>query len=116
MRWSSIRASRLSGPGSAEVDRGGALADRREVVYWCASGHVSAPQIAADVEAPEQWECNTCGEPASRSTMAPPPAAPRSAFHKTPYEFLMMRRTEEEGEALLAEALSDLRNRRATGR
>jgi RNA polymerase binding protein RbpA len=116
MRWSSIRASRLSGPGTGEVDRGGALAERREVLYWCATGHVSTPHLAADIEPPEQWECSTCGAPSSRSMLAPPPTAPRSAFHKTPYEFLMMRRTAEEGEALLEEALTNLRSRRQASR
>jgi hypothetical protein len=38
------------------------------------------------------------------------------ASHKTPYEFLMMRRTPAEGEKLLAEALEGLQARRAEGR
>lgn len=112
MRWSSIRASRLTGPSSSEVDRGAALADRRQVVYWCAAGHVSAPHFSADVEPPPTWECNTCGNPASPTSSAPPAPPAPATFHKTSYEFLMMRRTVEEGEQLLEDALAELRRRR----
>ena len=38
------------------------------------------------------------------------------AAHKTPYEFLMMRRTPAEGEKLLAEALETLASRRESTR
>jgi hypothetical protein len=36
-------------------------------------------------------------------------------FPRTPYEFLMMRRTLAEGEELLADALADVKRRRARG-
>jgi hypothetical protein len=109
MARSSIRASRISGMPTTEVDRGGELAPRAQVEYWCAADHVTTPTFASDAAAPEQWDCVVCGAPATmlRGTALPP--GRQAAFHRTPYEFLMMRRTEEDGEKLLNEALAKLR-------
>jgi len=46
----------------------------------------------------------------------PAPVGVAGASHKTPYEFLMMRRTEAEGEVLLAEALEKLQASRTASR
>jgi hypothetical protein len=62
---------------------------------------------------PPRWDCGTCGSPALQERGQAPRADRPQWFPKTPYEFLMMRRTVEEGEQLLAEALAELRARRA---
>ena len=63
------------------------------------------------------WECAICGQPAGMDKETPPaPVGVAGASHKTPYEFLMMRRTEAEGEVLLAEALEKLQASRTTSR
>ena len=109
MARSSIRASRISGTPTTEVDRGGVLAPRAEVQYWCAGDHVSTPTFAAEAAPPEEWDCVQCGAPAKQLRGTAIPMGRQAAFHRTPYEFLMMRRTEEDGEKLLAEALEKRR-------
>src|SRR5204863_10078533 len=89
-----LRGGRLGGAAGSEVDRGGPVEPRRTVSYWCDARHESRPQFAADVEPPESWECHVCGQPAGIDKDAPPaPLRMAGASHKTPYEFLMMRRT-----------------------
>ena len=108
-RRSALRGSRLA-PATNQVDRGAEPAARRVANYWCATDHHTSVVFAADVEAPAEWECQVCSEPSSmeRGTAVTPPR-PRF-FPRTPYEFLMMRRTVEDGERILAEALTAMRN------
>lgn len=114
-RRSAVRATRLASPTN-QVDRGAALAARVDVDYWCATDHQTTATFAADVDAPTEWLCTRCGGPAApeRGTAG---QLPRPAvFFRTPYEFLMMRRTPEDGERLLADALAGLRkSRKAKG-
>jgi hypothetical protein len=106
-----LRAKRLVTP-SNQTDRGAAPAARRNAEYWCAIDHLTMVPFAADIEPPDQWLCTKCGAPAGvERGSAPTPPRPR-VFPRTPYEFLMMRRTAAEGEQLLAEAVADLRRRR----
>jgi hypothetical protein len=111
----SLRATRPSGIASQQVDRGGPLSDRQSVSYWCRNSHVTKAVLAAEAEPPEEWDCGTCGTPAARSADGPGPAIRQPVFFRTPFEFLMMRRTEEEGEALLADAMAELTARRRRG-
>lgn len=111
----SLRATRPSGIASLQVDRGGPLSDRQSVAYWCRNSHVTKAVLAAEAEPPESWDCGTCGAPAAPSADGPGPAIRQPVFFRTPYEFLMMRRTEKEGEALLAEAMAELTARRKRG-
>jgi hypothetical protein len=93
-----LRGGRLGGAAGAEVDRGGPVEPRRVVSYWCHAGHESRPKLALDVVAPETWECVVCGQPAGVDKDEPPARVGGvGASHKTPYEFLMMRRTEAVG-------------------
>lgn len=100
---SGMRGNRLVS-ASNQVDRGATPAARRTVDYWCASDHHSSPAFAADVEAPAEWPCQVCGSPSLRERGTAPAAARPRIFPRTPYEFLMMRRTEEDGDRILAEA------------
>ncbi|MEU7817449.1 RNA polymerase-binding protein RbpA [Pseudonocardia sp. NPDC049154] len=79
--------------------------------YWCAHHHHTRLSWSAGAEVPELWVCPHCGLPAGRDVAAPPPPPAYRPF-KTPLEYLMQRRTEADCEALLAEALDDLRVRR----
>src|SRR5438270_8726374 len=113
-RGSVLRGGRIGGAPGAEVDRGGAIEPRQAVPYWCSAGHESRPVFATTAEIPDSWPCDRCGRPAGRSEEAPPPPPPPlGASPKTPWEFLMMRRTVEEGEKLLEEALAKLRASRS---
>lgn len=111
-RGGAVRATRLAKP-TDQVDRGAPLAERHHVTYWCLDDHHTTVTFAIDAETPAAWDCGRCGAPASSNRgSAEPPVQPRW-FPRTPYEFLMMRRTPEDGERLLDEALARLRlNRR----
>ena len=86
-------------------------APRSAVTYWCRNDHVVDIRIAADVEPPALWDCPRCGLPAGQDarTRRAGPAPSRTRRHLA---YVKERRTAEEGEALLAEALAALRRRR----
>jgi len=110
-RRSGLRATRLAAP-TDQVDRGAPVAERHSVTYWCARDHVTSVIFSVDVETPSSWDCCRCGGPASPEQGNAAPVTPTRWFPRTPYEFLMMRRTPEDGERLLAEALEALQARR----
>jgi hypothetical protein len=111
MKKVTLRGHRLTGTQTSEVDRGAELAKRQQATYWCSEDHETTVTFAADVEPPEMWECPTCTGPAALERGEAGPAVPTPTFHRTSYEFLMMRRTPEEGERILAEALERLRRK-----
>ena len=95
-----------------ETERGD-FAPRTRVSYWCANGHETQPAFAArpELELPAQWDCRLCGFPAGLDRSAPPPP-PRHDPYKTHLAYVKERRSDEEGAALLTEALDALRRRR----
>lgn len=107
-----IRGSRVGAGPLGESERGDA-APRFAVSYWCSNGHETRPSfsIEAEFEAPETWDCQRCGFPAGQDP-ANPPAPSRNEPYKTHLAYVKERRSEEDGEALLDEALSALRSRR----
>ena len=96
-----------------EAERGD-TAPRFWISYWCANGHESRPSFAEDahVQVPDTWDCPRCGFPAGRDKDNPP-APPRTEPYKTHLAYVRERRSDADGEAILAEALDKLRN---TGR
>ncbi|PSL04045.1 RNA polymerase binding protein RbpA [Haloactinopolyspora alba] len=93
-----------------EAERGD-TAPRRRVSYFCEHGHESAPSFAADAEIPDSWDCVRCGLPASQDREHPP-TAPRVEPYKSHLAYVKERRSDEDGAALLEEALQALRQRR----
>jgi rubredoxin len=83
------------------------------VSYWCANGHETRPTFARDTEVqiPETWDCPSCGLPAG-TDRDDPPSPSRNEPYKTHLAYVKERRTEEDGAALLDEALAALRARR----
>jgi hypothetical protein len=81
------------------------------VSYWCANGHESRPSFAVDAEEPELWDCPRCGFPAGRNAQQPPDA-PRNEPYKTHLAYVKERRSDADGEAILAEALARLKESR----
>ena len=107
-RRSGVRGVRLFA-ATNQIDRGAEPAPRHLAEYWCAKDHRTAAAFAADVEFPVEWPCRVCsGSSTLERGTAPAVLRPRF-FPRTPYEFLMMRRTEEDGERILAEALAAMR-------
>ncbi|SDZ10527.1 RNA polymerase-binding protein [Micromonospora pattaloongensis] len=110
MPSSAIRGSRV-GAGPARPPGRSEPAPRRPVSYWCGNGHHVEILLAADADAPAIWECPRCGKPAGQDPNDPPGPA-RSAPYKSHLAYVKERRSEADGEALLAEALAALRQRR----
>jgi hypothetical protein len=90
-----------------EAERGDP-APRRRMAYFCANGHECRPSFADDIEPPDTWDCPRCGLPAGRDREHPP-AAPKNEPYKTHLAYVKERRSDEDGAAILAEALARLR-------
>ncbi|BCJ61320.1 RNA polymerase-binding protein RbpA [Micromonospora endophytica] len=105
-----IRGARVGSAPPRHPDRHPPVACR-SVSYWCRNGHRIDVRLAADVAAPPVWDCTRCGQPAGEDAQHPPERS-RAEPYKTHLAYVKERRTEAEGEALLAEALAALRQRR----
>jgi hypothetical protein len=98
-----------------EQDRG-YHADRVQVSYWDELGNETVRYFAAnlpDEEIPLTIDSPQSGLPAGRDKDNPPSVAKLEPY-KTHLAYVKERRTEEEAESLLGEALSQLRARRGT--
>ncbi|SEM80269.1 RNA polymerase-binding protein RbpA [Streptacidiphilus jiangxiensis] len=104
---SSIRGARIGSGPLGEPERGD-LAPRTTASFWCGNGHRTQPSFAVEAVIPEVWDCPRCGLPAGPDPDNAP-AAPGSARYLTHMGFVRQRRSQEEGEALLNEALAKLR-------
>ncbi|MGI5519658.1 RNA polymerase-binding protein RbpA [Micromonospora sp. CA-259024] len=105
-----IRGARV-GSAPMRPDERHQPAPRQDVTYWCRNDHRIDIRIAAEAEAPPLWDCPRCGLPAGRDAQNPPGRV-RAEPYKSHLAYVKERRTAEEGEALLAEALAALRRRR----
>ncbi|MFC3987955.1 RNA polymerase-binding protein RbpA, partial [Actinoplanes siamensis] len=107
---SAIRGSRV-GSSPMRPDERTEPAPRRQVSYFCAAGHDSRIWFAADAAAPETWDCPRCGQPAGLD-QEQPPGRLRAEPYKSHLAYVKERRSDADGEAILAEALAKLRQRR----
>jgi hypothetical protein len=102
-----IRGSRVGAGPMGEAERGD-TAPRVWITFYCCSGHETRPSFASDAAIPENWDCPRCGFPAGPDRDNPP-APPRTEPYKTHLAYVRERRSNEDGEAILAEALAKLR-------
>ena len=110
---SAIRGSRIGAGPMGEQDRG-YRAERVTRSYYCSNGHVQSPQFASHVELadiPEFLDCPNCGMPAGQDKDNPPVVAKPEPY-KTQLAYVKERRTEEEANDLLEEAVAAVRERR----
>ena len=107
---SAIRGSRVGAGPMGERERGDA-APRVKISFFCANGHETAPAFAADAAVPDTWDCPRCGFPAGRDSGSTP-SAPKTEPYKTHLAYVKERRSDEDGAALLEEALAKLKARR----
>lgn len=91
-----------------EAERG-ETAPRVQVSFWCANRHETRISFLAGADAPAKWDCPRCGWPAGRDEQNPP-APPRIEPYKTHLAYVKERRSDSDAEAILTEALEDLRN------
>lgn len=112
---SAIRGSRVGAGPMGEQDRG-VHADRVAVSYWDELGNETVRHFAASLppeEIPDVIDSPSSGLPAGRDRENPPALAKQEPY-KTHLAYVKERRTEAEAEALLEEALQQLRQRRGT--
>ncbi len=107
-----LRGSSLGGPRSGHLPDpiAGELAPRQAVTFWCGRDHEMRVAFAHDVVPPETMPCRHCGAEAGTERHAPP-ATLSAVPYKTHLQYTQERRTPEDAETLLAEALSQLRSR-----
>ncbi|PYC73976.1 electron transporter [Streptomyces tateyamensis] len=102
-----IRGSRVGAGPMGEAERGES-APRTRISFWCANKHETRPSFAAEAVVPETWDCPRCGFPAGQDEHNPP-APSRNEPYKTHLAYVRERRSDADGEAILAEALAKLR-------
>jgi hypothetical protein len=110
---SAIRGSRVGAGPMGEQDRG-FHADRIAVSYWDALGNETVRYFAAGLpeeEIPDTVDSPSSGLPAGRDKDNPPSVAKLEPY-KTHLAYVKERRSEDEAEHLLEEALQQLRIRR----
>lgn len=107
---SAIRGTRVGSAPPRPAERC-EPAPRRPVTYWCANQHSVKILLAAEAEAPATWDCPHCGQPAGQDAQNPPQRR-RTEPYKTHLAYVKERRSDADAEAILAEALAALRQRR----
>ncbi|MDI2098133.1 RNA polymerase-binding protein RbpA [Ruicaihuangia caeni] len=113
---SAIRGSRVGAGPMGEQDHG-VHAERVAVSYWDALGNETVRYFAANLpedEIPEVIDSPSTGLPAGRDRDNPPQLAKNEPY-KTHLAYVKERRSDEEAESLLEEALQKLRARRSGG-
>jgi len=105
-----LRGTRL-GATSYENDRNTDLAPRQDVAFDCPGGHHFTVPFAAEAELPPTWECRICGSMATAAT-GESPSPKKVKPPRSHWDMLMERRTVEDLEAVLAERLEVIRERR----
>jgi hypothetical protein len=110
---SAIRGSRVGAGPMGEAERGES-APRQRIVYFCSRQHESEVSFAVEARAPESWDCPRCGLPAGQDSSNPPPASKIEPF-KTHLAYVKERRSDQEAEDILDEAIKTLRARRKRG-
>ena len=110
---SAIRGSRVGAGPMGEQDRG-FHADRIQVSYWDELGNETVRSFAAnlpDDEIPVTIDSPQSGLPAGRDKANPPSVAKLEPY-KTHLAYVKERRSDEDGAAILDEALAALRAKR----
>ena len=107
-----VRGHRVGAGPMGEPDHGKAAPCIR-VSFWCADRHETRLRFAVDAVIPETWDCPRCGSPAGQNEQDPP-ARPQAEPYKTHLAYVKERRSDADGEAILAEALARIRGTAST--
>ena len=106
-----IRGSRIGAGRMGESDRGES-APRHRLEFYCANGHTTRLAFAMDAEIPDTWDCPQLRAPRGAGSRSTPPPAPKVEPYKSHLAYVKERRSEEDGEALLNEALARIADKR----
>lgn len=82
--------------------------EQMQIDYFCARGHRRRLALAVEAEIPEIWDCPRCGLPAGRDPRNPP-RVEAVARHVEHLACVRQRRSDEDAERLLGEALERVR-------
>ena len=106
-----MRGSRIGAGPMGEAERG-EVAPRRTATYWCHQLHETTLTFATseDVVIPTTADCRRCGAPAGND-MDHPPVPKVTAPYKSHMAYVRERRSQEDGDALVDEALKALRGK-----
>lgn len=110
---SSIRGARVGAGPMGEQDRGHKV-EKIRMSFYCSNGHETHPSYAATVaseEIPKEIDCPNCGLPAGPDK-ANPPLVAKVEPYKTHLAYVKERRSDEEAQDILDEALQSIRERR----
>ncbi|MGC5169813.1 RNA polymerase-binding protein RbpA [Micromonospora sp. DT81.3] len=113
----SLRGIRL-GAQSLQSEEGVVFMERTQHIYACTvCGRDTTLTFAADAEAPETWECRTCGAEAVLRIGEGTAVIDHSEdkIPRTHWDMLLERRSRAELEELLEERLAFIRARRGAG-
>lgn len=113
MAAGAIRGSRIGAGPMGEAERGEA-APRQAVTFFCVNDHTTVLQFSIEADVPDGWDCPRCGMPASVDEENRP-TAPKIEPYKTHLAYVKERRTDDEAQEILTEALELLRSRRKSG-
>ncbi|OKI29151.1 RNA polymerase-binding protein RbpA [Streptomyces sp. CB03911] len=102
-----IRGARIGSGPMGESERGD-LAPRTAVSFWCGNGHRTQVSFAVEAAVPLAWDCRSCSLPAGPDP-DDVPVAQGNAPYRTHLGYVRQRRSQEDGEILLNEALAKLR-------
>jgi len=94
-----------AGPAGDPYGRGFTVA-RVVVRYQCANKHQTLVPFVWTATPPRQWECRVCWQPAGTDPLDPPPPVARYRGEKSHLERVRERRTQAEGDRLIAESLA----------
>jgi len=94
-----------AGPAGEPYGRGTTVA-KVVVLYHCANKHQTLVPFIWTVTPPPQWECRVCSQPAGTDPLDPPARVARYLGEKTHMERVRDRRTQVEGDRLIAESLA----------
>ena len=102
----SVRGTRVGAGPAREPNGRGATVTKVVVPYYCASGHRTTVPFIWTATPPPQWECRVCSQPAGTDPVDPPPLVAATVAAKTHLGHVRDRRTQAEGDALMAESLA----------
>jgi hypothetical protein len=102
----SVRGTRVGAGPAREPNERGATVAKVVVPYYCASGHRTTVPFIWTATPPPQWECRVCSQPAGTDPVDPPLLVAANAGVKTHLGHVRDRRTQAEGDALMAESLA----------
>jgi hypothetical protein len=105
-RNGTIQGTRIgAGPAGEPYDRGLTVA-KVVVIYHCANKHQTPVPFIWTATPPPRWECRVCSEPAGTDPLDPPLRVPEYLGGKSHLERVRDRRTQAEGDRLMAESLA----------